>query len=879
MGVFGVVFHHGGHFVQEGHMYYRGGSDTIVEGQDEDKWSFFEAVSLVRDWGYEGFRLWRKIPQLDEGFMNVVDDAACVEIAKHCMACKVDGHIWVEHGVKDMMTKVVHPNVDDFSTSSETESSGSDTDAGECFDDSEEERVIEVEDEQFDQVEVVLPESGNRVNVHGKSLRFERCASKDPKNMKAKSMVKKVNLLVPKSVLGSSSKRNTTNDEDVDYASEELDSSDADESDMGEKPSKPKYDKFRSELLNKDFQFKLGMEFKSLSEFKDAIREWSVLNGREISFVKNESYRVRVECKGKCGFLALCSKVGDSHTYQIKTWVGTHTCARVLNNKSANSKWVSKLVVEKRKSQGKVKLSEIMAELRQKYAVGITKGKAWRAKAIADEIIEGDAKEQYNMLWSYAAELRNHCAGNTVKINTERPHPTLPPRFGRFYFCLDGCKKGFTHGCRPFIGVDGCHLKTQYGGQLLIAVARDPNDQYYPLAFGVVETETKESWRWFMQLLMEDIGSERKYVFISDQQKGLVSVFEEMFEQIEHRVCLRHLYANFKKKFGGGAAIRDLLMGAAKATYFQAWEKKMNELKQLDKKAWDWLMGVPTKLWCKHSFSFYPKCDVLMNKWKHNVMPNPRKRLDKETHFSGEWLPTWSSGDLWQVHHPYNGLQFVVDIGKKSCTCCFWDLVGIPCRHAVSALQYQNLDPEKYVDPCYMRDAYRACYENNVSPINGMDMWPTVDAENLLPPQYKKGPGRPKKLRFRELDESGSRMRRVGVSYRCTKCDKLGHNSRKCQATEQNPNALKRKRKTPRTKVSRKHVQEPAPTEAAPTEAAPTEAAPTEAQTEAVPSVIEDPELDALLNDMMSLFEEQTSQVDNPHNLLLCNLLLQQVFL
>ena len=91
-------------------------------------------------------------------------------------------------------------------------------------------------------------------------------------------------------------------------------------------------------------------------------------------------------------FLALCSKVGDRHTYQINTWVGTHTCARVLNNKTANAKWVSKLVVEKRKSQGKVKVSEIMSELRRKYSVGITKGKAWRARSMAEEIIEGDAK-------------------------------------------------------------------------------------------------------------------------------------------------------------------------------------------------------------------------------------------------------------------------------------------------------------------------------------------------------------------------------------------------------------------------------------------------------------------------------------------------------
>jgi hypothetical protein len=156
----------------------------------------------------------------------------------------------------------------------------------------------------------------------------------------------------------------------------------------------------------------------------------------------------------------------------------------------------------------------------------------------------------------------------------------------------------------------------------------------------------------------------------------LVAVFEEMFERIEHRLCLRHLYANFKKKFGGGAAIRDLMMGAAKATYVQAWEQKMNELKALDFKAWEWLMRVPPKSWCKHAFSFYSKCDVLMNNlsesfnatilvardkpiltlcewirnylmnrmatcahklenWQHKIMPMPMRRLEKEVYMAG----------------------------------------------------------------------------------------------------------------------------------------------------------------------------------------------------------------------------------------------------
>ena len=102
--------------------------------------------------------------------------------------------------------------------------------------------------------------------------------------------------------------------------------------------------------------------------------------------------------------------------------------------------------------------------------------------------MEGDASKQYGMLWSYGAELRKASAGNTCKLQLDRPDPTLEPRFGSFYMCLEGYKKGFVAGYRPFIGVDGCHLKTKYRGQLLIVVGTDSNDQYFPLAFAVVET-------------------------------------------------------------------------------------------------------------------------------------------------------------------------------------------------------------------------------------------------------------------------------------------------------------------------------------------------------------------------------------------------------
>ena len=106
-------------------------------------------------------------------------------------------------------------------------------------------------------------------------------------------------------------------------------------------------------------------------------------------------------------------------------------------------------------------------------------------------------------------------------LKIQRPAPALLPQFGSFYKCLDGPKQAFKSACRPLIGMDGCHLKTKYGGQLLIAVGRDPNDQYMPIAFAVVEMETKETWKWFTNLLLEDLGdlNSNRWVFISDQQK------------------------------------------------------------------------------------------------------------------------------------------------------------------------------------------------------------------------------------------------------------------------------------------------------------------------------------------------------------------------
>ncbi|KAL4355844.1 hypothetical protein AHAS_Ahas09G0027300 [Arachis hypogaea] len=83
--------------------------------------------------------------------------------------------------------------------------------------------------------------------------------------------------------------------------------------------------------------------------------------------------------------------------------------------------------------------------------------------------------------------------GSPTQILVDRPSITHQPRFMRMYMCLNSVKQGFLNSCRPIIGVDGCHLKGDHGQQLLVAVGKDPNDNYFPIVVAAVEAETRDS--------------------------------------------------------------------------------------------------------------------------------------------------------------------------------------------------------------------------------------------------------------------------------------------------------------------------------------------------------------------------------------------------
>ncbi|KAI5350272.1 hypothetical protein L3X38_003163 [Prunus dulcis] len=165
-------------------------------------------------------------------------------------------------------------------------------------------------------------------------------------------------------------------------------------------------------------------------------------------------------------------------------------------------------------------VGQLQDEVREHYAMNVTQNQVYRAKQLAKKVIQGSYKEQYERLRDYVEQIKKTNSGSTVVIKTELAGDDA--LFERIYICL--------------VGVDGCHLKGPCSGQILTAVGIDGNNGMFPLAYAIVEIESKSSWIWFLELLIADLGIQNglALVFISDKQKRLIPAMQIVLPNTEH---------------------------------------------------------------------------------------------------------------------------------------------------------------------------------------------------------------------------------------------------------------------------------------------------------------------------------------------------------
>ncbi|GJU80916.1 hypothetical protein Tco_1283281 [Tanacetum coccineum] len=149
------------------------------------------------------------------------------------------------------------------------------------------------------------------------------------------------------------------------------------------------------------------------------------------------------------------------------------------------TKFLSKGIVDQVEKNPDIPIRALQEELQRKYELGVSRQKAFRAKAAALNQVKGDYRQQYTMLRDYCLELRRANHDTTIKIEVERDSVSSDENtrmFKRIYICLGPLKKGFKACGRDLLGLDGAFMKEPYPGQLLTAIGLDANNGIYPLA-------------------------------------------------------------------------------------------------------------------------------------------------------------------------------------------------------------------------------------------------------------------------------------------------------------------------------------------------------------------------------------------------------------
>ncbi|KAG8390948.1 hypothetical protein BUALT_Bualt01G0136600 [Buddleja alternifolia] len=413
-----------------------------------------------------------------------------------------------------------------------------------------------------------------------------------------------------------------------------------------------KYPVFNPALIY-DPDFVLGLIFSTKAEFKKVVQSHAIKIRRTLKFTKNDKSRVYVRCAwgGKINAIQKMNEL----TFIIRKYNPYHSCPETFHVKNVKTGWLSEKFIQRYKSDPKRNVKGFRFDVMNDINCNVYKDQAYRVKRNALKMIEGSPDYQYTRLWDYADELRKTNPGSTVILGTEDSNEGL--RFSKFYVCFKALKDGFQAGCRPIIGVDGCHLKGPHGEILLTAIGIDPNNNLFPLAYAIVSKENGETWGWFLAVLKQDLNivREHEYTFIFDKQKGLIKAFEEVFPGSDHRFCVRHMHNNFKSEGYRGMAFKNALWMAATATTVNDFRSRMNALKNLSQAAFEWFHDKLAEQWSRSHFNEYPKCDMLLNNVCETFNSNILDARDKSILTMFEWIREYLMKRLQENRDRING--------------------------------------------------------------------------------------------------------------------------------------------------------------------------------------------------------------------------------
>ncbi|KAL5538149.1 hypothetical protein UlMin_046275 [Ulmus minor] len=277
--------------------------------------------------------------------------------------------------------------------------------------------------------------------------------------------------------------------------------------------------------------------FRSKKELMTCVSITAMTEKFQYKVFKSKPSFVVVRCiHTSCSWRVRAKKLVESEYWMVTKYEKNHTCPtdfKPVRRRQATSWVVGECVKRKLINPGRVyRPRDVMDDMKRKFGVDISYSVAWRGRECAYDNLRLDTPEQsYKLLPGYLHMLMDTNLG-----------------FQYLFIAFAASIHGFSY-CRPVISIDATHLKGKYRGVLFTAVCHDANQQIFPLAFGVGDSENDASWSWFLHRVKSVFGSNPALVIVSDRHRSINNVVQEVFPQAFHGICMYHLLNNLKTKF------------------------------------------------------------------------------------------------------------------------------------------------------------------------------------------------------------------------------------------------------------------------------------------------------------------------------------------
>ncbi|XP_040371766.1 uncharacterized protein LOC112193244 isoform X2 [Rosa chinensis] len=567
--------------------------------------------------------------------------------------------------------------------------------------------------------------------------------------------------------------------------------------------------------------YKIGQVFiGGAVEFRDKLCKFAVEKGFEFNYVKNDKCRVSATCAKKdsdgCEWYVYASLSKASGYFHIIKLVNNHSCVGVVrhqNHKRLGSKVISTIMADKVRSDPLIKPKDIVKHFKHDYGFDIPYHMAYRGKEAANKMLHGSEAFGYSLLPWYIDTLKRTNPGSYCILDS------LDNRFRRLFISYGACINGFKY-CRPMLFLDGTFIKNKYKGMLLGACAKTGNKDVFPFAFAIVDAESKENWRWFLEHLAIILASDyRTIVFMTDRGAGLLDGVKEVFPNAPHSYCIKHLKDNLNGRYPSsyGSTFKEhivrLFTQAAYARTLDIFNEKLEEFrKQSRGQGQSFLANLPPENYAiacfpakrygemsnslAESFNNMVKdercmplpqllegirvrvmeifCErkVQSSTWRSVLCPKLEKKLSKRIETGRNWRVSQSTNDIFEVCTEDSNVM--VNLVERECSCAWWQFRCFPCSHAVQVMQKANRIPYRYIEDYWKTSFYRSAHDLPIFPVPDLDKPnPSSFGDSALqPPKTRKPPGRPRTRRIKSFGEESRPVK-------CTRCDQLGHHNRR----------------------------------------------------------------------------------------------------